>query len=206
MSVQLLEIIFLGAVAFLIISKFISLLGTTDEDDPAKKSSGGSFFGEPGGMKDVTNSVTQERQDRDKAAVINLKKHLKKSAKPVAEHMKAIYEAFPNFNVEKFLTGAKGAFSMIIVALHEKDLETIEELVDKRYVDQVKEMSDIYGKVPNKKMEASVVDTYSLGNSIFVKVRFKGSTSKMKSLKEEWVFTKNIQQTGPDWYLCNIER
>ena len=204
-SVQLLEIIFLGAIAFLIISKFISILGTTDEDDPAKKSSGGSFFGEPGGMKDVTNSVPRsEEESRQKVAI--LKRHIKKAAKSVPEDMQAVFEAFPNFDAEKFLGGAKGAFSMIIVALHEKDLQTIADLVDKRYLDQVKELSATYGKIPGKKIEASIVDTYSLGNSVYVKVRFKGSTSKVKSLKEEWVFTKNIQQSGPDWFLCNIER
>lgn len=205
MSTQLLEIIFLGAVAFLIISKFLSILGTTDDEDPARKSSGGSFFGEPKGMKDVTSSVANSDESKAKA-ILRITKKLKKEAGAALAHMKAIYEVFPNFDAEKFLKGATGAFSMIIEALNEKDIETIEELVDRRYVDQIKELGDTYGKKADKKLEASIIDSYSLGNSIYIKVKFTGSTSKIKSLEEEWVFTKNIQQSGPDWFLCNIER
>lgn len=204
MSAQLLEIIFLGAVAFIIISKFISILGTTDEDDPARNGSGGSFFGEPKGMKDVTGTAPRAEEQKE-AAIINITKKLKKRG-TVAQHMEAIYEALPNFNAEKFLKGAKGAFTMVLAALNEKDLEAIEELVDKRYLDQIKELGATYGKITKTKLEASIIDSYSLGNSIYVKVKFKGSTSKLKSLKEDWVFTKNAQQSGPDWYLCNIER
>lgn len=205
MSAQLLEIIFLGAVAFLIISKFLSILGTTDDEDPARKSPGGSFFGEPKGMKDVTSSISNSDESKAKA-ILRITKKLKKEAGAALVHMKAIHEAFPDFDAEKFLKGAKGALSMIIEALNEKDIETIEELVDKRYVDQIKELGDTYGKKADKKLEASIIDSYSLGNSIYIKVKFTGSTSKIKSLEEEWVFTKNIQQSGPDWFLCNIER
>lgn len=200
----MIEIIFLGFIAFLIISKFLSILGTTDEDDPARKSSG-SIFGEPSGMKDVTGSAPEESEAKS-GAIIKLTKTLKKDAMRGQEHMQAIYKHFPNFNVEKFLKGASGAFSMIISALHEKDLQTIEDLVDKRYIDRIKELGSVYGKSAGKNLDASIIDSYSLGNSIYIKVRFKGSTSKIKTLKEEWVFTKNIQQSGPDWHLCNIER
>jgi len=202
-SAQMIEIIFLGFIAFLIISKFLSILGTTDDDDPARKSSG-SIFGEPV-MKDVTRSVPEENQSKA-GAIINLTKRLKKDAMKGKEHMESIYRHFPNFDSEKFLKGAKGAFDMIISALNEKDLEVIEGLVDKRYIDQIKELGSVYGKSFSKDIESSIIDSYSLGNSIYIKVKFIGSTSKIKALKEEWVFTKNIQQSGPDWFLCNIER
>ena len=204
MSAQLIEILFLAGIAFLIISKFISILGTTDEDDPARKA--GSFFGEPKGMKDVTNTVSAGADDTKVRSLLKIAKKLKKLDKEELEHLKAIFTIFPDFNMDKFLKGAKAAFGMVVSALHEKDLATIEELVDKRFIEQVKDMSAIYGKTPSKAMEASIVDSYSLGNSVYVKVLFKGSTSKVKSLKEEWVFTKNIQQSGPDWFLSNIER
>lgn len=194
MSAQIIEILFFAGIAFLIINKFISILGTTDEDDPAKKM--GSIFGEPGGMKDVTNSATNSK-------IVKVVKKAKKQNYP--EHLEGIYNIFPDFNVEKFLKGAKGAFSMIVEALDKKDLGAIEDLVDKRYIDQIKELDKVYG-AKSGKLEASIVDSYSLGNSVYVKVLFKGATSKIKALKEEWVFTKNIQQMGPDWHLSNIDR
>lgn len=203
LSTHLIELILLAGIAFLIINKFISILGTSDEDDPTRKS--GSFFGEPSGLKDVTRSVPQEEAGAKANNIINIAKRIKKTSAKVPEHMEALYNAFPNFEPEKFLKGAKGALSMVITALNQKDLDIIEDLVDKRYIEQIKELSDTYG-ASAKKIEASIIDSYSLGNSIYAKVLFKGATSKIKSLKEEWVFTKNLQQSGPDWYLSNIER
>lgn len=209
MSAQIIEIIFLAAIAFIIISKFISLLGTTNEDDPAKNR---SFFGEASGMKDVTDSGISEESVKKKKAgiksIIKIAQKIKKQDQASSEELKAVFAIFPRFNPEKFLSGAKGAFSMIIEALNAKDLEAIEELVDKRFIDQIKNMSNVYGKPSKNEIEASITDSYSLGQSVYVKVLFKGKdiTSKVKSLKEEWVFTKNVGQSGPDWYLSNIDR
>ena len=54
MSVQLLELLFFAGIAFLIINKLISTLGTTSDDDPAKRN---SYFGENASLKDVTNTT-----------------------------------------------------------------------------------------------------------------------------------------------------
>jgi predicted lipid-binding transport protein (Tim44 family) len=199
-AAQLLEILFFAGIAFLIISKFISILGTTDDDDPARKM--GSFFGEPKGLKDVTNNHNNEGQA---AQLLKSLKNVKKLGELDDENLKAIFEVLPDFDSRKFLNGAKGAFGMIIEALDKKDSDTINELVDKRFIDQIKTMKDVYGKSASN-LEAKIVDSYSFGNSIYVKVLFDGKTDKIKKLQEEWVFTKNIQQTGPDWYLSNIER
>lgn len=204
-SAQLIEIIFLAGIAFLIISKFISLLGTTNEDDSAKNR---SFFGEPGSMKDVTDSVPTDSPKNKKnfKSIIKIAKKIKRQDQASSEELQAVFSIFPNFNPEKFLIGAKGAFSMIIEALASKDLSIIEELVDKRFIDQVKGLHDAYGKLSSKDVEASIKDSYSLGQSVYVKVGFKAKTIKLKQLKEEWVFTKNVGQSGPDWYLSNIDR
>jgi predicted lipid-binding transport protein (Tim44 family) len=206
-SAQLIEIIFLAGIAFFIISKFISLLGTTNEDDPAKNR---SFFGEASSMKDVTDSTPSESPVRQKKqglnSIIKIAKKIKRQEQASLEELRAVFSIFPNFNPEKFLIGSKSAFAMIIEALGEKDLETIEELVDKRFLDQVKNMHNVYGRLTSKEVDASIKDSYSLGQAVYVKVLFKGKTSKVKSLKEEWVFTKNVGQSGPDWYLSNIDR
>lgn len=209
MSAQIIEIILLAGIAFFIISKFISLLGTTNEDDPAKNR---SFFGEPASLKDVTDSVPADLEKRKRKdglkSIIKIAQKIKKQDQQNSEELQAVFGIFPNFNPEKFLIGAKGAFVMIIDALANKDLETIEALVDKRFIDQVKNMHDVYGKFAKGEVDASIKDSYSLGQSVYVKVLFKGKniTSKVKSMKEEWVFTKNVGQSGPDWYLSNIDR
>ncbi len=51
MSAQIIELLIFAGVAFIIINRLIATLGSTSEDDPAKRKS--SFFGETG-IKDVT--------------------------------------------------------------------------------------------------------------------------------------------------------
>lgn len=204
MSAQLIEILFLAGVAFFIISKFISILGTTDEDDPARKF--GSHFGEPASLKDVTGTVPE--QDDRVTKILSLGKKMRKLEAEADDHLKAVYEKFPHFDGDKFLGGAKAAFPMIITALHAKDTKTLGELVDKRFLSQLHGSSAMYGKMKSEKIKASLVDSYSFGNSVYVKVLFEGSniTDKIKNLNEEWVFTKNVAQSGPDWHLSNIDR
>ncbi len=202
MSGQLIEILFLAGIAFLIISKFISMLGTTDEDDPAR--SLGSNFGEPTSLKNVTGTA---QEDERVVKILKLGKKIKKLDGEDNKIFDAVLDKVPNFDPEKFINGAKSAFNMIITALHEKDLDTLEDLVDKRFLSQLQTMEKLYGNIGSGKVKADCVDSYSFGNSIYVKVLFEGTnvTEKKKNLKEEWVFTKNITQTGPDWYLSNIE-
>jgi predicted lipid-binding transport protein (Tim44 family) len=203
-SAQFIEILFLAGIAFLIISKFISMLGTTDDDDPARNL--GSNFGEPTSMKNVTGTVPPEADERV-LKILRLGKKLKGLDEETSQSLAAVLDKFPNFEPELFLKNAKSAFFMVLTALEEQDLDTLEELVDKRFLDQIKKMDSKYGKMRSDKLKAKCADSYSFGNSIYVKVLFEGNniTDNIKSLKEEWVFTKNITQNGPEWYLSNIE-
>jgi predicted lipid-binding transport protein (Tim44 family) len=203
-SAQFIEILFLAGIAFLIISKFISMLGTTDDDDPARNL--GSNFGEPGSMKNVTGTMPHEADERV-IKILRLGKKLKGLDEETNRILAAVFDKLPNFDPKIFLTNAKTAFSMIIQALDEQDLDTLEDLVDKRFLDQIKKMESKYGAIKSDKLKASCVDSYSFGNSIYVKALFEGSniTENIKSFKEEWVFTKNITQRTPEWYLSNIE-
>ncbi len=203
MSAQMIEVLVLAGIAFLIISKLISILGVTDEDDPARRASG-SFFGEPKGMKDVTGETEAVKKNN----IVSISKRLKKLDEEADDMLKAVMEKFPDFELDKFLSGAKGAFEMIIEAMHNKDTKTLQELVDKRFIRQIEEMADSYGKFKSGALKASCVDSYSFGHGVYVKVLFDGKniTSNTKHLKEAWVFTKNVAQTGPEWYLSNIEK
>ncbi len=204
MSAQLIEVLFLAGIAFFIISKFISMLGTTDEDDPARGI--GSNFGEPTTLKNVTGTVAPETDERV-VKILRLGKKLKGLDEEESKKLAAVLDKFPNFDPQIFVTKAKAAFGMIITALESQDLDTLEELVDKRFLDQLKSNGSKYGKIRSDKLKASCVDSYNFGNSVYVKVLFEGNniTDKIKNFKEEWVFTKNITQRTPDWYLSNID-
>jgi len=199
MSAQMVEILILAVVAFFIISKLLSVLGTTDEDDPAKNKTG-SFFGEPKGLKDVTGTVASTEPRSAGNKVVHLRSDMVFSHDTKTnEIISQIVEKMPDFNHEKFLKGAKSACKMILNALSKNDEKALEELVDKRFLEELSKKSDHYSKQLND-ITAAYEDAYSFGNSIYIKVLITS-----KNLKEFWVFTRNLAQSGPDWHLSNIE-
>ena len=199
MSAQIVEIIILAVIAFLIISKFLSVLGTTDEDDPAKNKAG-SFFGEPTGLKDVTGTVVPSDDRSGQSKVIPLRANVVFSTdSKINDIVRQIVEKMPDFNHEKFLKGAQSACKMIIDAVSKNDEQALSALVDKRFMSEITKKADHYSQVSND-IKVSYEDAYSFGNSIYIKVVVTG-----KKLKEFWVFTRNLQQVGQDWHLSNIE-
>ena len=197
-SAQIMEIIFLAVVAFLVIGKLISVLGVSEEDDlPGNK---GSFFGEPGGLKNITAIVETVKKSVPKKDVL-ADSLLKKTLGPV-------YEKKPDFDYDRFVEGAMGAFKLIINAINKKDNNTLEHLVDKRFLGELLDKQYIYGEFPTKKLSVKCSDSYSFGNSLYIKLLFEGKNlnSNLKHMKEEWVFTKSINDSNPSWYLSNIEK
>jgi predicted lipid-binding transport protein (Tim44 family) len=212
MSAQILELLFFAIIAFFVITKLISVLGTTNEDDPAKK--GHSFFGENGAMKDVTNQQNQNNvvevkfREMDRSSEEDLKEVIVLENKE--NIMKGLVEArslLPTFNPVNFIKGAKAAFQMIMEAdASDKELE---ELVDKRYLEAFKEHARNYSnKVSINNLKASILEIYTFGNNIFIKLLFfgEGIINSNENFHEEWTFTKNTLGQGPGWYLSNIER
>lgn len=211
---QLIELIIFAGVAFFVISKLISILGTQSEDNPAKKS--GSYFGEPSHIKDVTNTGTSKQGNVIVAPFLNKKKNLSLNGlvvpeckDAVSEGLDQVTEHIPSFDLTKFLKGARAAFKMIIDSGTSNDPE-LEELVDKRYIDHFRTIASSYGKYAStaNDLSAQVSEIYMFGNNIFVKVLFVGKniTDKIKELHEEWTFTKSALSSGAEWHLSNIDR
>jgi len=200
MSAQMVEILILAVIAFLIISKLLSVLGTTDENDPTNNKTK-SFFGEPNGLKDVTGTAESVERNTSNNKVIPLRSDMIFSHDPKTNDIIChIIEKMPHFNHEKFLKGAKGAYKMILEALSKNDTKALAELVDKRFLEELSTKAEYYNKASTFDINTEYEDTYSFGNSIYIKILMSG-----KNFKEFWVFTRNLTQAGPDWYLSNIE-
>lgn len=213
MSGQLLELIIFAGIAFFIINKLIATLGSTSEEEQSRGKS--IFKNKVHGMRDVTNSV------KEKASVLKPKFPRSKKVnlnglvvpgteKEIMEGLSDVVAKLPNFNLEIFLKGAKSAFKMIIEAAADKNDTELAELIDKRYVDHFKAISSSYGEYSGEqtKLTAQVSEVYTFGNNIFVKILFAGKniTDKIKDMHEEWTFTKSTLNSGPEWYLTNIDR
>ena len=99
---------------------------------------------------------------------------------------------------------------MIIEAALQNDDKQLEELVDKRYIDNFKSIAVNYGKLTENanKLSVQVSEVYMFGNNIFIKVLLLGNniTDKIKDLHEEWTFSKSALNSEPAWYLTNIDR
>lgn len=212
MSGQLIELIIFAGIAFFIINKLIATLGSTSEDDPARSK---TFFGEKKGMKDVTATSTKGagilRPNFGIKKKINLKGLIvTENELEIKEGLQDVMKKSPSFNITNFIKGAKGAFKMIIESSTKENDESLEELVDKRYIEHFKSIALSYGKYTGTQtsLNAHISEIYMFGNNIFIKILFAGKniTDKVKELHEEWTFTKSALSSGPEWQLTNIDR
>ena len=219
MSVQLLELLFFAGIAFLIINKLISTLGTTSDDDPAKRN---SYFGENASLKDVTNTTANSTnvagniikpnflKKKVQDTIINLPELIiMDNEQAIIQGLTELRDRMPSFNPGNFLRNAKSAFKMIIEAGTNNNITMLEELVDKRYLSLFSDIVASYGKIQETaNLEAKISEIYMFGNNVFIKVVFNGTevTNSITNLYEEWTFSKSLIAMNNNWYLNNIER
>jgi predicted lipid-binding transport protein (Tim44 family) len=213
MSGQLIELIIFAAIAFFIINKLLSTLGTTSENDPTKNK---TFFGESGKMKDVTNTSGSSiskivRPNFKKKKTIPLKGLIVvENEEDIKTGIVDVLNKLPSFDPANFLKGAQAAFKMILTANANDNDDELAELVDKRYIEDFKSMAASYGTYTANKttLTAHISEIYLFGNNIFIKILFAGKniTDKVKEMHEEWTFTKSALNSSPEWHLTNIDR
>ena len=218
MSAQIIELLIFAGIAFIIINRLIATLGSTSEDDPAKRKS--SFFGETG-IKDVTYTANT-------AAGNILKNNLPHSVKPptinpmeldgliveenstaIIAGLEAVLAKLPSFKARKFLHSAKAALELIIEASNDDDIEDLLTLVDKRYIQEFHIFSETYGEFVNGSvLDAKISEAYTFANNIFIKVLFTGEriTSSIEYMQEEWTFSRSLISKNIDWFLTKVDR
>lgn len=194
MSAQLIELMFLAAIAFFLVNKLISILGKTNDGDSQNNR---SFFGEMTGLKDVTEKPVDLKlvKKEDFAETVE-----QGSLQSVLQNLEIVSSRISGFNIEKFVAGAKAAFVMLIEAATNNDMDTINSLVDKRFTQQFQESASRYKDVSLDNVDAKILELYMFGNNAFIKILFiKGS------FKEEWTFTKNANDRSLNWFVSNID-
>lgn len=194
MSAQIIELMFFAGVAFFLVNKLISILGKTNENDGPNNR---SFFGEVSSLKDVTEKPVSIKLVKKEDFVETVDQD---SLSSVLQNLAIISSRISGFNIEKFVVGAKSAFAMLISAASSNDLETINGLVDKRFVEQFVGQAEKYKTFDAEGVEAKILELYMFGNSAFIKILFNKS-----DFKEEWTFTKNTNDPGPNWFVSNVQ-
>jgi predicted lipid-binding transport protein (Tim44 family) len=203
MSPQIIEIIIFAAIAYFIITKLISILGSTDEDSPEYK---GSKFGEPRMLKEIKGFDANNLSKKASLTIVKPRNIdysflLTPKDKNLIESFEELNDKIDSFNPLKFIKNATKASEYILNALKNSDGKTLEELVDSRYLSDILEQKEKYNSFSDNISDGKISDITFFGNNVIIKIVM----SPIKGLMEEWAFSKNLNFSTPNWLLSNIE-
>ena len=143
-----------------------------------------------------------------------------------AKKLKEIKTLNKNFTVESFVSGAKKAYEIILMAFESSDLKTLKPLLDKAVFESFKSVVDDRQK-KQLSIEASFIGMRDIRitnvyfdkkiNMAEITVAFKsemstvvkdktgkvieGDPNEIKKQKDIWTFTKKLADKKPIWFL-----
>lgn len=136
-----------------------------------------------------------------------------------------IASADPNFGEKTFITGAKGAFEMIVKAFAAEDTPTLRPLLSDDVYDSfagaIRARQAAREKLDTKVVrikDAEIIDASLTINTAKVVVRFvsdqiqctrdaagnvvDGDASQSREVRDVWTFTRNTRALDPNWHLA----
>ncbi|MCF8463125.1 MAG: hypothetical protein K9G11_04405 [Rickettsiaceae bacterium] len=205
MSYKILEFIILSAIAAFLLNKLFSTIGEVDNNQNLNNRS------KKGNLKDISDSAVLLEPEVASQTPSEIK-FLEKVTLPnnfdhISSRVSELKEKFEgNFDLSRFVDGAKGAVTMIINSARNGNESMLTMLVDKRYLSKFQESYN-NGAIrveDTNKYNMLISDIYFFVNTAFIKIAF---TNKIENshIIEEWIFTKNLNTPSKEWYLSNIE-
>jgi predicted lipid-binding transport protein (Tim44 family) len=213
MSPAIIEILVLAGIAIFLVLRLKNVLGTREgfekpplqDAAPPKKSRDFRVI-DGGEDTDITDNVD------------------KKS--PSAEALARMKKVDADFMVNDFLTGARSAYEMILMAFENGDLKDVESFLDEDVKDAFQQVIDMRAK-KKLKVEAEFygVRELSLKNAEFddktnvaeLSVAFTGELSsvvknkdgevvegdakQVKRQRDTWTFSRDLSSSDPNWLL-----
>jgi len=213
MSPAIIEILVLAGIAIFLVLRLKNVLGTREGfekpplQDAAPSKSARDFRVIDGGEDtDITDNVD------------------KKS--PSAEALARMKKVDADFMVNDFLTGARSAYEMILMAFENGDLKDVESFLDEDVKDAFQQVIDMRAK-KKLKVEAEFygIRELSLKNAEFddktnvaeLSVSFTGELSsvvknkdgevvegdakQVKRQRDTWTFSRDLSSSDPNWLL-----
>ena len=213
----MLQIFILAAVAIFLFWRLRAVLGSRDGFEKT--------LNDIKDTRDVSNTplvVDEKIENRQDEDIFDYVEESSKSA----DAFKKMKEFDNDFSVNKFVSGAKMAYEIILMAFEKGDLEKLKNLLEKKVLQSFKSVID------KRRKDGFVVDAKFIGmrdiriiNATFsqktkiaeVTLTFKseittvvkdskgniveGHPDEIKKQKETWVFTKNLSEKTPIWLL-----
>ena len=216
----MLQIFILAAVAIFLFWRLRAVLGSRDGFEKTLKE-----------IKDSSDVVSNPKvmdETKNDSPDDDIFDYVEENSKN-AEVFKKMKEFDSDFSVNKFVSGAKMAYEIILMAFERGDTEKLRTLLEKKVLTSFKSVID------KRKKDGFIVDAKFIGmrdiriiNASFnqktkvadVTLSFKseittvvkdrkgtiieGHPDEIKKQKDTWVFTKNLSEKSPIWFLKSI--
>ena len=211
------QIFILAAVAIFLFWRLRAVLGSRDGFEKTLK--------EIKESSDVVSNPEVIDETKNESPDVDIFDYVEENSKN-AEVFKKMKEFDSDFSVNKFVSGAKMAYEMILMAFERGDTEKLRTLLEKKVLTSFKSVID------KRKKDGFIVDAKFIGmrdiriiNASFSKkttiadvtLSFKseittvvkdskgtiieGHPDEIKKQKDTWVFTKNLSDKSPIWFL-----
>jgi predicted lipid-binding transport protein (Tim44 family) len=125
-----------------------------------------------------------------------------------------ILRADPSFDVEHFLSGARGAYELIIAAFARGDLEVLRGLLTPRvfesYREAISKREQAGGRGPElvRLKSVELVDAALEGDTARVVVKFEAELAEgahgVRDGRERWTFERDVRSADPNWRLARV--
>ena len=213
----MLQIFILAAVAIFLFWRLRAVLGSRDGFEKTLK--------EIKESSDVVSNPKVIDETKNDSPDDDIFDYVEENSKN-AEVFKKMKEFDSDFSVNKFVSGAKMAYEIILMAFERGDTEKLRTLLEKKVLTSFKSVID------KRKKDGFIVDAKFIGmrdiriiNASFsqktkiadVTLSFKseittvvkdskgsiieGHPDEIKKQKDTWVFTKNLSDKSPIWLL-----
>ena len=213
----MLQIFILAVVAIFLFWRLKAVLGSREGFEKTLRDvkEPNTVIGNPG----VIDQQAKDSQDDD---IFDYVEENSKSA----EVFKKMKEFDSDFSLNKFVSGAKMAYEIILMAFEKGDIEKLETLLEKKVLTSFKSV------IEKRKKDGFIIDAKFIGmrdirviNASFsqktkvadVTLSFKseittivkdskgniieGHPDEIKKQKDTWVFSKNLSEKSPIWLL-----
>ncbi len=213
----MLQIFILAAVALFLFWRLRAVLGSRDGFEKTIK--------EIKESSDVVNNPRVIDEAKNDSPDDDIFDYVEENSKN-AQVFKRMKEFDSEFSVNKFVSGAKMAYEIILMAFERGDTEKLKTLLEKKVLTSFKSVID------KRKKDGFIVDakfigmrdiriidasfsqktkiadvTLSFKSEITTVVKdskgsvIEGHPDEIKKQKDTWVFTKNLSDKSPIWFL-----
>lgn len=133
---------------------------------------------------------------------------------PGADGLLAILRADPDFDVDHFLVGARGAYELTVNAYAKGDREALRPLLTPRVFDSyvaainAREQKGEAGPELVRLRTAEIVDASLDAQIARVVVKFEAELAEgahgVRDAREKWTFERDVRAQDPNWLLARV--